>query len=108
MSNFQDTIDVLQAGDNPLVRKPKLTEKLLSKPPFRFLHDVISELQRNTGFAPGLFTEDELVADNVKDKDSKVAYLQKIIRCVGFALGEEVPANPLKIVAGGSICTDIF
>jgi TRAF3-interacting protein 1 len=66
------TQDVLQGADNPLVKKPKLTDKLLSKPPFRFLHDVISEVQRNTGFAPGLFTDDELVADNVKDKDSKV------------------------------------
>lgn len=63
---------MMQAGDNPMVKKPKLTEKLLSKPPFRFLHDVISEVQRNTGFAPGLFTEEELNAENVKDKDSKV------------------------------------
>lgn len=30
----------------------------------------------------------------------QVAYLQKIISCVSYALGQDAPANPLKIVAG--------
>ncbi|KAL3700405.1 hypothetical protein R1sor_018427 [Riccia sorocarpa] len=99
MEFWEPTQRVLQ-GDPPLVRRPKLTDALLKKPPFRFLHDVISELCRQTGFAQGLFTPEELISTNIKDKESKVAYLWKIIDCVGITLNTNVPVRPQKIVAG--------
>ncbi|GAQ86389.1 hypothetical protein KFL_002860130 [Klebsormidium nitens] len=100
MGEFWTLTQQLLQGDEPLIKRPKLTDALLNKPPFRFLHDIISEVTRTTGFADGLFTEEELVSTNIKDKDGKVAYLTKIINCVGLALDQNVPARPLKIVAG--------
>lgn len=43
-----------------MLHRPKLTEKLLSKPPFRFLHDIISNLIKGTGFAEGLYSAEEM------------------------------------------------
>lgn len=63
------------------VTKPQLTEKLLRKPPFRFLHDIIVATVRN-GFLKGLYTDAELNSDNVKDRDAKIAFLNKLIAAV--------------------------
>ena len=49
-----------------VIKKPPLTEKLLNKPPFRFLHDVITEVIKNTSVLKGLFKSDELNSENVK------------------------------------------
>ena len=50
------------------VKKPPLTEKLLNKPPFRFLHDVISAVIRDTGILQGLYDANEMKSENVKGK----------------------------------------
>lgn len=67
-----------------IIQKPKMSEKLLSKPPFRFLHDTITAITNATGFGEGLYNEAELDSAKITDKDSKVAYLQKIFNLVGI------------------------
>ncbi|XP_034042520.1 TRAF3-interacting protein 1 isoform X4 [Thalassophryne amazonica] len=83
-----------------VIKKPRLTEKLLSKPPFCYLHDIFSEVIRTTGFMKGLYGENELKSDNVKDRDSKVAFLQKAIDVVMLVSGEPLTVKPQRIVAG--------
>lgn len=48
MAFIQATQQLLQSESNPLVVKPKLQEALLQKPPFRFLHDVVSQVRFST------------------------------------------------------------
>ncbi|XP_058292790.1 TRAF3-interacting protein 1 isoform X2 [Hylobates moloch] len=83
-----------------VIRRPPLTEKLLSKPPFRYLHDIITEVIRMTGFMKGLYTDAEMKSDNVKDKDAKISFLQKAIDVVVMVSGEPLLAKPARIVAG--------
>lgn len=83
-----------------VIRKPPLTDKLLGKPPFRYLHDILTEVIRTTGFFKGLYTESELKSDNVKDKDAKISFLQKAIDVVTLVSGEPLAVKPARIVAG--------
>lgn len=83
-----------------VIRRPPLTEKLLNKPPFRYLHDIITEVIRTTGFMKGLYTDAEMKSDNVKDKDAKISFLQKAIDVVVMVSGEPLSAKPARIVAG--------
>ncbi|NXG14045.1 MIPT3 protein, partial [Grallaria varia] len=83
-----------------VIRKPPLTDALLSKPPFRYLHDLIGEVIRVTGFLKGLYTDFELKSDNVKDKDSKMSFLQKAIDVVVMVTGEPLAVKPARVVAG--------
>lgn len=89
-----------QAQLQPLVPKPKLADKLLSKPPFRFLHDVFAAVAASTGFATGLYNAFEADSANLKEKHHKVAYLDKMIVCVGQAVGRDLDVRAAKIVAG--------
>uniref|UniRef100_A0A8C3B1T9 TRAF3-interacting protein 1 n=2 Tax=Cairina moschata TaxID=8855 RepID=A0A8C3B1T9_CAIMO len=83
-----------------VIRRPPLTDRLLSRPPFRYLHDVIAEVIRVTGFMKGLYTEFELKSDNVKDKDAKINFLQKAIDAVVMVTGEPLAVKPARVVAG--------
>ncbi|TKC41500.1 hypothetical protein EI555_016127, partial [Monodon monoceros] len=82
-----------------VIRRPPLTEKLLNKPPFRYLHDIVTEVIRVTGFMKGLYTDAEMKSDNVKDKDAKISFLQKAIDVVVMVSGEPLLAKPARILS---------
>jgi len=100
MSVTPASVKKTQESLGKYVKKPPLTDKLLNKPPFRFLHDVISAVIRETGFFHGLYNEVENKSENVKDKEGKIKFLEKVIDCVSFAIGDQLGAKPSKIVAG--------
>ncbi|XP_061782285.1 TRAF3-interacting protein 1-like [Nerophis lumbriciformis] len=89
-----------QSSLGKVIKKPILTERLLSKPPFRYLHDIFAEIIRTTGFMKGLYKENELRSECVKDKDMKMAFLQKAIDVVSLVMGEPLAVKPAHIVAG--------
>ncbi|XP_017781394.1 PREDICTED: TRAF3-interacting protein 1 [Nicrophorus vespilloides] len=95
-----EIISTTQKSLGKYVKKPPLTEKLLKKPPFRFLHDVINSVIRETGFLKGLFSDSELLSDNVKDRENKLAFLNKLITAVKSISGVDLQVRASKIIAG--------
>lgn len=71
--------EVTKAMYEQIIQKPKMTEKLLVKPPFRYLHDIFTSTCAATGYGEGLFKGEELDAKAITDKDGKINFLVKLI-----------------------------
>ncbi|XP_055945804.1 TRAF3-interacting protein 1-like [Argiope bruennichi] len=95
-----DVIKRTQEILGSVIKRPALTEKSLKKPPFRFLHDIITNIIKSSGFLKGLYTPAELQAENVKDKESKILFLQKTIDVLALVTNQPVNLKPSKVVAG--------
>ncbi len=83
-----------------LIQKPKMTQKLLEKPPFRYLHDIFTSTMQVTGFGDGLYNEAELDAKSITERDPKINFLAKLIALVELMLNEKMDVKPAKVVAG--------
>jgi TRAF3-interacting protein 1 len=86
-----------------LISKPKLSDKYLNRPPFRFLHDIFTNVAKETGFGRGLIASAEVDGKAIEGKAAKVAFLSKWILCVGIAMRRPLDVNPLKVVAGRDV-----
>ena len=99
MADLSELIAITQEELGPLIQKPKLSEKHLSRPPFRFLHDIVTNLMDATGYLQGVFQGDELDSKAISDKHDKLAFLEKLIDHVSQSQGP-VDVKATKIVAG--------
>ncbi|XP_035702283.1 TRAF3-interacting protein 1 isoform X3 [Folsomia candida] len=82
------------------VKKPPLSEKNLSRPPFRFLHDVTTSVINGTGFMNGVFDPNELDSNNMSSREAKTEFMRKLITAVNEATGEDVPVKISKVLSG--------
>ncbi|KAH8301300.1 hypothetical protein KR018_000268 [Drosophila ironensis] len=94
------TIQVTQEMLGKYVKKPPLTEKLLKKPPFRFLMDVFNNFIKQTGKFDGLYMPEEQMFENIATREDKIRFLQKMIDVVKIATKRDLKVRTSKIVAG--------
>lgn len=93
MADLEPLINAVKERMGELIQKPKMTDKLLQKPPFRFLHDTITAVSATTGFGEGLYSGEELDSAAITDKQAKLNYLDKIFRLVGICQVRSPPCS---------------
>ena len=99
--SLEDAIIETRASISAIIEKPRCTDKLLTRPPFRFLFDVIIAVDAASELGlDRVLTTDEFDSSNVKDKASKLAFLEKVARHVENLLNTDVDLSSKKVVAG--------
>jgi TRAF3-interacting protein 1 len=107
---MEDMAEATIAAFAPLgLARPKLSLKLLSRPPFRFLHALISNAIKASGKLGNVHSETEQDADAIETKLDKMAYFEKLIATVAMCTGGPIDVRAAKIVAGlEPQCTNAF
>ncbi|CAI2355570.1 unnamed protein product [Caenorhabditis sp. 36 PRJEB53466] len=80
-----------------LIQKPQLTDQLLSRPPFKFIVDIVNSVIKATGYLKDEFSEEDLSSAG-SDKNSKTAFLEKLINILDDGSLKNVKAA--KIISG--------
>lgn len=79
---------------------PELSPKLLKRPPFRFIHNIISSINARFAAYDSVIPVEYLDPADVDTKPKKLDYLERILTYVEKLLGTKIDVNPKKIVAG--------
>jgi len=82
-----------------LITRPPMKDKLLSRPPFRFIHDAVTAVTAATGFLDGAFQGAELKPKEM-ERDEKHNYLTKLISLVERATRSSLGVDPVNVAAG--------
>jgi len=77
-----------------------MTQKLLCKPPFRYIHDIFTATCEATGYGQGLYQGEELDGKAITEKDAKINWLVKLLQLTELVVGDQIDCKPTKIVAG--------
>ncbi|CBH18528.1 Microtubule-binding protein MIP-T3, putative [Trypanosoma equiperdum] len=79
---------------------PELTPKLLKRPPFRFIHDIVTSINARFAAYDHIFRPDQLDASCIDSKEKKIEYLTTLVEYISSLLGKKVDVNVKKIVSG--------
>ena len=102
MDSLEDAISETQQTLQQIFSKPKCADKLLRRPPFRFISDIVRATITSRGFPNKYYKKEEFDCEN-KDKAAKIAFLEKLVYLVSVCQGMEVHVKVSSIVAGKEV-----
>ena len=89
-----------------IIDKPVMRPKLLNRPPYRYLKDIIFNIMKETGLAKGEFTEEQIERYQRRGqewsvtKGERLAVLNNAFQLVNKTFGVELDISALKVLAG--------
>ena len=84
-----------------LIEKPKMTEKLLKKPPPKYIYDIILNTMKKTNFPKGLLSDQEMDHKYFEaDPHHKLAILQKVVDITKIVVNENFEIKCTNILKG--------
>jgi TRAF3-interacting protein 1 len=75
-----------------------MQEKLLKRPPPRYVYDIVMATMNLTGFPKGLFTDDEIDPKFFdKSPKHKLLIFSHLIKITQIVLNKEIDIKPINI-----------
>lgn len=87
-----------------------ITKERLERPPFPFIHALVTIYCRHLSFASGLYDEAEFEVHNVTSRQDKIRFLFKILACAAKVTKERVDVyvSPANILGGQEVAATLI
>eukprot|EP00761_Pharyngomonas_kirbyi_P004400 gb/GECH01004404.1/.p1 GENE.gb/GECH01004404.1/~~gb/GECH01004404.1/.p1 ORF type:complete len:611 (+),score=181.98 gb/GECH01004404.1/:1-1833(+) len=104
--SLDERVEKIQNSIGQLIERPRMRDNILRKLPVRFVVDTIVAIIKKTGYASGLYSEDEIQEVSSKKgapREAKLNFFRKICLLVALTLNENVSCKPNNILRGKNV-----
>jgi hypothetical protein len=103
MSDLESLVASTIAVFKPYEKQmPSLDPKYFHRPPIKFLALTVSALNKRTGFAGSLFTDEQLKG-NLPERDDKLNFFNDLKKYTEILIGQAIDVDSKQIAAGKDV-----
>ncbi|GMH86011.1 hypothetical protein TrVE_jg10158 [Triparma verrucosa] len=107
---LENTASMLLETSESASPLPELTDKLLSRPPFAFLHSIVKVLVSSSPLSSVLSTTELSTPGNAFTRPQKLAFLIKLFEAISLITEERIDVFvvPAKVIAGQDVAQTLL